>query len=179
MKLVKSIRKIKWNLSTASSLESDKESFIESNETSLKASYGESNKDVNMCIKITCEDDDRETTLYNNQTYALRVRLCKENEELEKYIVIYKNQMKFLEYENERTIKELEWLKKCVWKSSKCDTCYSLRYEIENFLKTLRKIIMGRGNLDIIYILKEIHIIKKHFVVNRIIMLNIYEYIPC
>lgn len=119
-------------------------------DTSTEASSKELDKEANIYFKTTYEYNIGVTTLSNNQIYALSVRLCKENEELDKGNESYRNHMKSLEWENERLRDELNQLKRSDVKYDKCETCYCVTNEIEDFHETFSKLTTGRDDLDIV-----------------------------
>lgn len=82
--------------------------------------------------------------------FDLSVKLSKKNDELERNILAFQNHIKALESENDKISDEMNTLRIQALKINKCETCDSLRNEIENSYETLSKFTQGKQNLDMI-----------------------------
>lgn len=82
--------------------------------------------------------------------FDLSVKLSKKNDELERNILAFQNHIKALESENDNISDEMNTLRRQDLKINKCETCDSLRNEIENLHETLSKFTQGKQNLDMI-----------------------------
>lgn len=81
--------------------------------------------------------------------FGLTIKLSKENEKLERNILASKNHVNHLESDNNRLSNELDEFRRQSLKSSKFETCDSLRNEIEILHETLSKFAKGKENLGL------------------------------